>query len=320
MLRLEDGRFRNLHPHPAHGYGDLLRWKLRLGPRERPIVDRSILPEFRPEWMHADLEKIGRPDRRRIQLTWIGHSTFLIQAGGMNFLTDPIFGKHCAPFPIWTLRRRVPLPLRLDSLPPIHGVLLSHNHYDHLEERTVRRLGRDPMWVVPIGNAAWFKQRGVSNVVEVDWWQEVEFGPLSVVSVPAQHFASRTPFDRNLTLWCGHVLRTPAGNIYFAGDSGYAPFFTDIGNHLGPMVLSLIPIGAYQPRWFMAPMHMNPDEAVRVHLDVKSQLSIGMHWGTFELTDEPMAEPPIALRHALARRHLPATKFRTLRVGETLVI
>jgi N-acyl-phosphatidylethanolamine-hydrolysing phospholipase D len=138
--------------------------------------------------------------------------------------------------------------------------------------------------------------------------------------VPAQHFSSRTPFDRNLTLWCGFVLRTKLGNIYFAGDSGYSPLFSDIGTHLGPMRLSMIPIGAYQPRWFMAPVHVNPEEAVRVHVDVRSEFSIGMHWGTFGLTDEPMAEPPIALRHHLARRHLAATSFRTLRFGETVVL
>jgi len=320
MLRLQDGRFRNLHPHRTHGYWDLLRWKLRLGPKERAVVDRSILPEFRPEWRPADLERISRPDRSRIQLTWIGHTTFLIQVAGMNFLTDPVFGSHCGPFPLPSLRRRAPLPLRLEQLPPIHAVLLSHNHYDHLEEKTARRLGREVLWMVPLGNAAWFKQRSLDNVVELDWWQEAELGPLTLVSVPAQHFSARTPFDRNLTLWCGHVLRTPLGNIYFAGDSGYAPLFSDIGRHLGPMRLSLLPIGAYQPRWFMAPIHMNPEEAVRAHIDVRSELSVGTHWGTFQLTDEPLAEPPIALRHALARRHLPATQFRTLRIGETILV
>lgn len=321
MLRLEDGRFRNLHPHPPHGWLDLLRWQLGLGPRERAAVDRTVLPKsYQPDWTPVDVERISRPNRQKIQLTWIGHSTFLIQVAGMNLLTDPIFGRHCAPYPSWRLRRRAPLPVRLESLPPIHGVLLSHNHFDHLEARTVRRLGRDPTWFVPIGNAAWFQQRGLDNVLEMDWWQEAEFGPISVIAVPAQHFSARTPFDRNLTLWCGFVLRTGAGHIYFAGDSGYGPFFVDIGNHLGPMRLSLIPIGAYQPRWFMAPIHMNPEEAVRVHLDVRSELSVAMHWGTFKLTDEPLAEPPIALRHHLARRRVSATTFRTMRIGETLVI
>lgn len=320
MLRLEDGRFRNLHPHPQHGWMDLLRWRLGFGPRERPIVDRTILPEYQPDWEPVDLERISRPSRKNIQLTWIGHSTFLIQVAGMNFLTDPVFGRFPSPTPMWRLRRRAPVPVKLASLPTIHGVLLSHNHYDHLEARMVKRLGNEATWIAPLGNAAWFKQRGHDNVLEIDWWQEAEFGPVSVVAVPAQHFSARTPFDRNLTLWCGFVLRTPVGNIYFAGDSGYAPFFADIGRHLGPMKLSLIPIGAYQPRWFMAPMHMNPEEAVRVHLDVRSELSVAMHWGTFSLSDEPMAEPPIALRHTLARRHVSGAAFRTMRIGETLVI
>lgn len=319
MLRIQDGRFRNLHSHPARGYWDLLRWQLGLGSRERPLVDRTILPKtYEPDCTPVDLERIYRPPRDRIQCTWVGHSTFLLQVDGMNFLTDPVFARFCAPFPIWTLRRRAPLPLRLDQLPSIHGVLLSHNHYDHLDVSVVRHLHTDVTWFVPLGLAAWFRQRGVENIVELDWWQEAEYGPLSIVSVPAQHFSSRTPFDRNLTLWSGYVLRTRLGPVYFVGDSGYSPAFADIGRHLGPMRLSMIPIGAYQPRWFMAPIHMNPDEAVRVHLDVKSDFSVGMHWGTFDLTDEPLAEPPIALRHQLARRHMPATVFRTLRFGETV--
>lgn len=320
MLRVQEGRFRNLHPHPEHGLWDVLRWKLGLAPTERPAVDRSVLPEGPVDWEPVDVERISRPARDRIQLTWIGHSTFLIQVAGINLLTDPVFGRFCAPFPMWSMRRRVRLPVRPESLPEIHGVLLSHNHYDHLEERTVKRLGNGPTWFVPLGNAAWFAQRKVDNVVEMDWWHETEIGPLSVVAVPAQHFSSRTPFDHNLTLWCGFVLRTPLGQIYFAGDSGYAPFFVDIGNHLGPMRLSMIPIGAYEPRWFMAPIHMNAEEAVKVHLDVKSEFSVGMHWGTFQLTDEPLSEPPVALRQSLARRHVPATEFVTLRIGQTILV
>jgi N-acyl-phosphatidylethanolamine-hydrolysing phospholipase D len=320
MLRLEDGRFRNLHPHPRHGWLDLLRWQFGLGPREQPLVDHSVLPAFQPDAVPADLERISRPSRKHIQVTWIGHATFLIQVAGINLLTDPVFGRFCAPYPFPRLRRRVPLPVRLESLLPIHGVLLSHNHYDHLEVRTARKLDREPTWFIPLGNGEWFRQRKLENTVEMDWWHEADLGPISIISVPAQHFSARTPFDRNLTLWAGYVLRTPHGMIYFAGDSGYAPVFADIGNHLGPMRLSLIPIGAYAPRWFMAPVHMNPEEAVRVHLDVRSEFSIGMHWGTFRLADEPLAEPPIALRHALARRHVSANVFRTMRIGETLVL
>jgi N-acyl-phosphatidylethanolamine-hydrolysing phospholipase D len=320
MLRVENGRFRNLHPHPAHGLRDLLRWKFGFGTKDRPLVDRSIVPRYRPDVCRLDRARIDRPSRKHIQLTWIGHSTFLIQVAGFNFLTDPIFGRSCAPFPSWSLRRRSPLPAKIADLQPIHAVLLSHNHYDHLELRTVRRLEREVTWFVPLGNGEWFRQRKQDNFVELDWWHETEFGPLSIVCVPAQHFSARTPFDRNLTLWAGFVLRTPLGAIYFAGDSGYAPIFADIGAHLGPMAASIIPIGAYSPRWFMAPVHMNPEEAVRVHLDVRSHFSVGSHWGTFKLTDEPMAEPPIALRHALARRHVPATAFRTMRIGETVLV
>ena len=320
MLRVENGRFRNLHPHPPHGFLDLFRWKLRLGSKERSTIDRTVVPAYCPDAMRVDRGRLDRPSRKHIQVTWIGHSTFLIQVAGINFLTDPVFGRWCVPFPSFGLRRRVPLPARLEHLLPVHGVLLSHNHYDHLELKTVRKLDREATWLVPLGNGEWFRQRNQDNFVELDWWHETELGPISIVCVPAQHFSGRTLFDRNLTLWAGFVLRTPLGNIYVAGDSGYAPLFADIGNHLGPMQLSIIPIGAYAPRWFMAPMHMSPEEAVRVHLDVRSRFSIGAHWGTFKLTDEPLAEPPIALRHALARRHVPATSFRTMQIGETLLV
>jgi N-acyl-phosphatidylethanolamine-hydrolysing phospholipase D len=320
MLRVENGRFRNLHPHPVHGWRELLRWQLGFGPPERAIVDRTIVPRYQPDVAAVNLGRIGRPPKDGLQITWIGHATFLVQVAGCNILTDPVFGRCCGPFPSWRLRRRAPLPVRLDQLPPIHAVLLSHNHYDHLEWRTARRLGREPTWFVPLGNRAWFEARGLDNLVEMDWWHEADLGPLSVVCVPAQHFSARSPFDRNLTLWCGWVLRTPLGHVYFAGDSGYNPSFGDIGAHLGPMRLALLPIGAYQPRWFMAPMHLSPEEAVRAHLDVRSAFSVAMHWGTFALADEPLAEPPIALRQALARRHIPATQFTTMRIGETTAL
>lgn len=285
------------------------------------MVDRVVLPRrYRAETVSTNLEGISRPKRDRIQITWIGHATFLIQVDGLNLLTDPVFGRFCGPLPSWSLRRRAPLPVRLESLQPIHAALLSHNHYDHLEASTVREIGKEVTWFVPLGNGTWFREREHNTIVEMDWWQEANFGPVSIIGVPAQHFSGRTAFDRNLTLWAGFVVRSRLGNIYFAGDSGYSPSFVDIGEHLGPMRASMIPIGAYQPRWFMSPMHLNPEEAVRVHLDVRSEFSIGMHWGTFCLTDEPMAEPPIVLRHALARRRVPATSFRTMRIGETVVL
>jgi N-acyl-phosphatidylethanolamine-hydrolysing phospholipase D len=254
-----------------------------------------------------------------IQVTWIGHDTFLIQVAGRNFLTDPIFSERCSPLTFLGPRRQVPPGVPFEALPRIDLVAISHNHYDHLDEPTVRRLGDSLPYFVPLGLADWFKSLGRNQVREFDWWQSEALGPVRLTCVPAQHFSMRTPFDRNHTLWCGWVLETPAGNIYFAGCSGYSPDFQEIGTRFGPLKLSLIPIGCYQPRWFMRPMHLNPPEAVTVHRELRSRHSIGIHWGTFRLTDEPMGEPPVYLEKALQEAGVPPEEFITMGIGETRI-
>jgi N-acyl-phosphatidylethanolamine-hydrolysing phospholipase D len=265
-----------------------------------------------------DLSRIKNPDPNRIQITWIGHSTFLIQADGVNILTDPIFNDRSSPFSFGGIRRLVPPGLKLEDLPPIHVVMISHNHYDHLDKHTLERLGNRPAYFVPLGVAQSLKREKIENVVELDWWQASSSAGLKLNSVPVQHFSGRTPFDRNETLWSGWIIEGKTGKIFFAGDTGYSPVFKEIRGRFGPMKISIIPIGAYRPRWFMKPVHVDPPEAVRIHQDINSQQSIASHWGTFKLSDEPIGEPQRYLEKALKDVGLDEKKFIIMKFGETL--
>ena len=296
---------------------DFSRWRLGLGPAEKPALPPQAVPPYRPRVLAPDLKRLQNPDPKVIQVTWIGHCTFLIQTAGFNLLTDPIFSERASPVSFMGPRRQAPPGVALESLPPIAAVVISHNHYDHLDAPTVQRLGPGPRFFVPLGLAAWFQESGLKNVTELDWGQSAVLGPVRFHSVPVQHFSQRTPFNRNQSLWCGWVLETPAGKIFFAGDAGYSPDFQEIGARFGAMRLSLIPIGGYMPRWFMKTMHLHPPEAVRVHRDLRARVSIGMHWGTFKLTDEPLSEPPVYLEQALQEAGLPPEQFITLGIGET---
>ncbi|MBW1991632.1 MAG: MBL fold metallo-hydrolase [Deltaproteobacteria bacterium] len=311
--------FRNVYLEPDGWVWNFWRWRFGLAPREKPALLAEDVPEYRPRAVAPDLNRVHHPDPQTIQVTWIGHSTFLLQVAGLNILTDPIFSQRASPLGLVGPKRRVPPGLSLEELPPVHATVISHNHYDHLDRRTVVRLGHSVQFFVPLGLASWFHRNGLFRVQELDWWQTASFGAVRLHCVPAQHFSMRTLFDRNRTLWCGWVLETPAGRIYFTGDTGYCPHFKEIGNRLGPMRLSLIHIGGYQPRWFMRPMHANPEEAVRIHQDVGSRHSIGMHWGTFKLTEEPLGEPPLYLQEALKQAKIPETQFVVLQIGETRV-
>jgi N-acyl-phosphatidylethanolamine-hydrolysing phospholipase D len=311
-------RFANLHPHSRHGLLDVLRWQLGWGPVERPLIPRDQLPPHAPP--SSPPGNLFQPDPKQIQLTWIGHSTFLIQHHGRNILTDPIFG-NCQPIPSAKLKRSAPAGVPLAALPPVHDVLISHCHYDHLDAPAVKALGNTPRYWLPGGLSPWFQRRGISRCQELVWWQSALLAEgLEIHCVPAQHFAARTPFDRDRTHWCGWVLRSAERTVYFAGDTGYCPTFKEIGERFGGFDLAMIPIGAYRPRWIMHSIHVDPFEAVQIHLDVRSRQSVACHWGTFRLTDEPLNEPPTVLRRATAARGLPEHQFRTLRFGETIAV
>ncbi len=313
--------FRNLHIGPRGRRLDFFRWRLGLEPREAPaLTPAELAGADGPEVAPPDFNSLNHAHPDRIQVTWIGHSTFLLQTAGLNILTDPHFSPRASPVGFAGPRRRRPPGIPLAELPPIDLVVVSHNHYDHLDRATVLALQDRfrPRFVVPLGLKSWFAGEGIEAVTELDWWQNAHLGAVQVTCVPAQHFSIRTPFDANRTLWAGFVLDTPAGRIFFAGDTGYSPDFKEIGDRLGPMRLALIPIGGYMPRWFMQPVHVNPPEAVRVHQDVQSRLSIGMHWGTFPLTEEPWSEPPAYLRKAVAAAGLARESFVTVALGRTL--
>jgi L-ascorbate metabolism protein UlaG (beta-lactamase superfamily) len=259
----------------------------------------------------------------KIAVTSIGHATFLLQWPGYSVLTDPVFSSHAGPFGLLGPRRVRPPALALEQLPQIDAVLLSHNHYDHLDLPSLRWLARErrPHVITTLGNRAWLETRGLGNVVELDWWQTHRAtAELEVTCTPAQHFASRTLWDRNRTLWGGFGLKTAAGAIYFAGDSAWSGSFERIGARLGPFELALIPVGAYEPRWLMKAVHMNPDEAVRAHLAVRSRQSLGMHFGTFQLTDEAIDAPLVALAEARIRHGVAPSDFATLEPGETRLL
>lgn len=296
------------------GLRDVIRWKLR--PRFDPPAADFQPP---PKLVAPSFDVIREADPARITITWIGHSTALVQIGGLNFLTDPIFG-NCGPTSLLPGLHRTQRPgLTFDELPPIDAVLLSHAHYDHLDRASLLRLGSAVPIFCPAGLGTLLRRWGFTCVIERSWGEWGEFGEARIVCVPAQHGAARTPFDRDKTLWCGWVLECRGRKVYFAGDTGYAPFFPELAARFAPVEVALIPIGAYRPEWFMRPLHLNPAEAVKLHLDWNAHTSIAMHWGTFRLSDEPLGEPGAKLRDALTLAQLPEQTFRLLDWGETIV-
>jgi len=252
-------------------------------------------------------------------VTFVGHSTFLIQTPAGNILTDPVFSDRAGPWGLVGPRRVRRPAISLDLLPRVSMILLSHNHYDHCDLRTLGALARrfDPFLVTPLGNGPLLRSAGVKRIEELDWWQQTTAMSSSVTLTPAHHFSARGPFDRNRALWGGFVISLGARRIYFAGDTAYARFFGDVGERLGPIDLALLPIGAYEPRWFMKSVHMNPEEAIRAHQELGARLSIAMHFGTFQLTTEGIDDPIRALEQARASQQLSESAFRILAFGET---
>lgn len=257
-----------------------------------------------------------------LTVTFVGHSTFIIQARGLTFITDPVFAERASPLSFIGPRRVRAAAVALEDLPPIDVVLLSHNHYDHCDLTSLRTLAQrfDPLLVTPIGNRRMGTSARFRRIVELDWWESTTAAPVPITVTPAQHFSARTPFDRNRALWGSFVLEIDGRRLFVGGDSGYAPHFAEIRERFGPMDLSLLPIGAYEPRWFMRDIHMNPEEAVQAHLDLGSRRSIGMHFGTFQLTTEAIDEPLHALARARAAHGLASEAFDTVEFGASVRI
>jgi L-ascorbate metabolism protein UlaG (beta-lactamase superfamily) len=342
-------RFFNVDRSADRSLADVFRW---MRTRERTAWPASV-----PVAAYAPPPPSVAPGR--VAVTFIGHSTFLIRTASAVLITDPVFTSHAGPYGRLGPRRVRSPGIPIASLPPVDIVLVSHNHYDHLQHSSLRHFQHKATYVAPLGvppqlgvtSGTDLPPKGGSHEIgrgsddgeqpasasrrkvpdtdhmasafrrmhELDWWQSAQVGGVEITAVPAQHFSARTPWDRNRTLWCGYVVKTDGVTIYFAGDTGYAAHFAQIGARWPSIDVALLPIGAYEPRWFMIYAHMNPEEAVRAHVEVKARASVGMHFGTFQLTDEAIDEPLRALERARANAGISAEAFRVLGFGESAV-
>lgn len=305
-------RFVNPHFSRRHpSFWDFIRWKL--GHYEDGIA-------VEPAPAHFSYPALAKPFQKELaHAVWIGHSTYLIEVGGLCILTDPVWDSYCSPIPIQRLKRNCEPPILLADLPPIDLVLISHNHYDHLDAKTVVALNQfHPQieWVVPEGLSNWFYRRGIHSVTELKWWSTNLIKRAKITAVPTQHFSGRTLWDTNTTHWNGYVLEIGGKKLYFTGDTGYNDQdFKQIGDHFLSMDLSLIPIGTYFPQKFMQPIHISPYEAVQIHQEVRSRLSLGMHWKTFRLSSEPIDRPPYDLYLAMKEKNLSFDTFLPIDIG-----
>ncbi len=314
------------------GLAAVLKWRLDSAQAGLPPPPTTPTPVVAP-----DLAFIGANATAKAAMqpavTWIGHATVLAQLGGINLLTDPHFSQRASPLSFIGPKRHVPPGIALESLPHIDAVLISHNHYDHLDETSVRALaaqpGGSPLFIVPLGLKAWLADCGIANVVELDWWRshaiEGALGPVDIVLTPVQHWSGRGLADRMETLWGGYAVFAPDQHLFFSGDTGYSKDFADIHDRFASRQaapqpgfdLAVLAIGAYEPRWFMATQHIDPAEAVQIHLDLHARHSLGVHWGTFELTDEALDEPPRRLAQARLDKGVAEEAFFVTAIGQT---
>jgi L-ascorbate metabolism protein UlaG (beta-lactamase superfamily) len=303
-------RFANPTPVAEKGLSDMLRWWWLRKPGLWPEQQEPVPPRPRPE------PRVREPGRVRV--TFVNHATTLLQLDGVNLLTDPVYSDRVGPFSWAGSKRHRPPGIFFAALPRIDLVLISHNHYDHLDLPTLRRLAEvhRPRILVPLGNRALLEENGIRGSEELDWWQRARHGPLAITLTPSRHWSGRGLSDRFKTLWGAHVIEGSGGPIYFAGDTGWGPHFKEARRRFGAFRLALLPIGAYQPRWFMREAHISPDEAVDAHLALGATTSVAIHFGTFRLSDEAQDDPPRELRSALRDRKLSPERFWVLGQGE----
>ncbi|KXS34590.1 MAG: metallo hydrolase [Idiomarina sp. T82-3] len=316
----EDG-FKNLHgPEKQSGFFDYwyMRW---FG--ETEWADQSEQVDAIP-FMQADLNTISTPNPEDRQVTWIGHSTFLLQYQGMAVLTDPIFSERASPVSFMGPQRLTELPVQLSDLPPIDAVIISHDHYDHLDADTIETLGNSTHYFVPLALKPWFLELGIAedNVTELDWWQGAATNDqLRVHATPSQHWSGRSLWDRFETLWASYVIDIGDWRVWFGGDTGYnAIQFKEIGHVFNDIDLALMPVGAYLPRWFMKMPHVDPEQATLIHQDIGAKQSITMHWGAFQLAAEGIPQTIDDIKHAREKAQLSENEFRIMPVGATEIL
>jgi len=288
-------------------FSDLLKWQRN---KDDPVTT-SI--EVSDAWKKIDL------DNDNNYSIWIGHSTFLIKKDDLTILTDPIFSERASPFKRFGPKRLIPPALNINELPKIDVVTVSHNHYDHLDIRSLKilhELNPDIIFLIPKGDKNIFDKRNIKNVFEFEWWQNFMIQNVEFTFTPVQHWSARGLFDKNDSLWGGWYIKNKDYSIYHAGDTGYSNDFITTKEKLGSPKYSFIPIGAYEPEWFMAASHVNPEDAIKIMLDLESEYSFGMHWGTFTLTDEDTTEPKIRLNEALKKANL--NNFKTIVPGQII--
>ena len=301
-------RFTNLDGSTnPHHLGHVLKWKLGLydGP--------PAAPKSAPVPVQVN-DGSGLVTPAELQLTWVGHATYLVQLGGRNALIDPVF----APSLSGVVPRNVAPGVALTDLPEIHVVFITHNHRDHMDAWSLKRLGPSPVYVVPMGLAKWFRGAGLTRVVEMQWWEQREVEGIDVTFVPSQHWSRRGIADENETLWGGYVLERGGARVYHSGDTAGFDGFAEIGQRVGAIDAAMLPIGAYAPRWFMKSQHIDPYEAVRAFVDLGAERFVAMHWGTFQLTDEALDEPPLLLQQAWEEAALPDAKRFVPAIGQSL--
>jgi len=299
------GRFDERATRPERGPADMLKWKVLRRSDPRPDNYKEV-DAIRPGTREGGAAALASGDPVAV---WIGHATWALRLGGKLIVIDPVWSKSLSG----VVPRLVPPGVPLEDMPPIDIVLVTHDHRDHMDLPTLAKLGDAPLYIVPLGNGKRIKH---PNVVELDWWQMHEVGDVAITLVPARHWSMREPWNKNDTLWGGYVIRAPEGTAYHSGDTAFGEHFAEIGQRVGPIDWAMLPIGGYNPRWFMEPQHVDPIEAARGFQALGAKHMLAMHWGTFRLTDEAVGEPPETLRVYWRDQGLPPDRLWILDVGE----
>jgi len=299
------GRFDERATQPSRGPSDMFKWKVLRRSDPRPD-DFAALDAIRPGIRDGGAEALASGEPVAV---WVGHATWALRLGGKLIVTDPVFSKSLSG----VVPRLVPPGVALDALPPVDIVLVTHDHRDHMDLPSLAKLGDAPLYIVPVGNGKRIKH---PNVVELDWWQTHEVDGVAITLVPARHWSMREPWNKNDTLWGGFVVRAPEGVAYHSGDTAFGEHFAEIAERIGAIDWAMLPIGGYNPRWFMEPQHIDPIEAARGFAALGARNLLAMHWGTFRLTDEAVGEPPHRLRTYWREQGLPDDRLWILDVGE----